>query len=211
MKESDGSSTIMHRCGLKLSIDDGRFINSVLIPTYCPSSIGGGGNCGLPRTSRVLSVVEGVYSGDGNFGYYPTGDATTLPAANVTGPASTGGTLYYGEYSPQYQEYCVDGNVVKYCGSVKYCVEGPITTICNFFYNVDKWEYCTEPTLGNFSVLRCAELQEPADRSLIDADNSPDVAESRCVCIANAEPLGEGQNGCKCKDGYRLSGGSCGW
>jgi len=79
-------------------------------------------------------------------------------------------------------------------------------------YNVSgwNWEYCTEPTVGSFSVIRCGELQEPADRSLIDAAHPPvDISErSRCVCIANAEPLGVGQNGCKCKDGYKYYEGN---
>jgi len=116
---------------------------------------------------------------------------------------------------------------ITYCGYVK---DSDNT------YNVGgwKWEYCTEPNIGIYSVLRCAVMQEPADRTYINTLNPPkDINErSRCVCIEHAKPLSMGQNGCECGRGFaynekystgetkyknpigtdtltRLSGGSC--
>jgi len=69
------------------------------------------------------------------------------------------------------------------------------------------WDYCIEPTVGSFSVLRCAKNQEPADTSLIGPGFPPiDVQErARCTCIPHAKPLTMGENGCECGSGFRYS------
>jgi len=122
---------------------------------------------------------------------------------NIPEYIGTGGWL-----DPTYD--CISDPTNAKCYSTRstaltYCGTG---TGANNRYNDGswRWEYCTEPTVGSFSILRCAEKQEPIDRSLIDASHPPvDINErSRCQCIAGAKPFAMGQNGCECAPGFSV-------
>jgi len=95
---------------------------------------------------------------------------------------------------------------LTFCGSDS-TVKGRYNSGSDPKVDINKWfwEYCTEPTVGTFSVIRCAINQEPIDTSLIDATRPPiDIAErSRCTCIAGAKNiLGGSSNGCICAPGF---------
>jgi len=85
-------------------------------------------SAGTKATASATYNANGTlkYAGDGNFNYYAPGFAGSgtntagIPASNPTGAVQTGGVLYLGEYSTKNQERCLDGKIVKVCGTQYY-------------------------------------------------------------------------------------------